>query len=239
MKEATDELKATHEHMLRTETLSAVGTLASGVAHELATPLSSIINYVQMIRRRTGGGDGLEAEMGIIENELVRCRDILRGMLAFVRPPEKEMVPTDVNGALRDLIELTRHRARSGKIEIKSNLDPSLPLVTAVPGQLRQVFMNIMVNALEAMPEGGEIGVSTSLEDEGRKVAVRISDAGSGISAEDINRIFDPFFTNKKSGTGLGLSISYGIVKGHGGDIVVESEEGKGTTFVISLPVKQ
>ncbi|MEJ2685035.1 MAG: ATP-binding protein [Candidatus Sulfobium sp.] len=236
---ATEELKRTHEQMLRTETLSAVGTLASGVAHELATPLSSVISYVQMIRRRTGDKDGTAAEMDIIENELVRCRDILRGMLSFIRPPEKVKMLTDINGILRDLIELTRYRAKSSKIVVRESLEPSLPPVMTAPGQLKQVFINVMVNALESMPGGGELEVATSLMEQGRQVAVRISDTGSGIPGSDMNRIFDPFFTSKKEGTGLGLSISYGIVKGHGGDIEVESEEGRGTTFTISLPVKQ
>jgi two-component system NtrC family sensor kinase len=236
--EATEELKKTHEQMLQTETLSAVGILASGVAHELATPLSSVINYVQMIRRRTGGDkDRLSGEMSIIETELVRCRDILRGMLAFIRPPEKEKMLTDINSALSDIIELTRYRAKSGRVMVSESLEPSLPPVMAVPGQLKQVFMNIMVNALESMPEGGELGVATSLRDQGRKIAVRIADTGCGIPKGLINRIFEPFYTDKKSGTGLGLSISYGIIKGHGGDIQVESEEGKGTTFHIYLPV--
>jgi two-component system NtrC family sensor kinase len=234
---ATEELKRTHEKMLRTETLSAVGTLASGVAHELATPLASVVNYVQMIRRRTNDQDRIAAEMGIIEKELLRCRGILRGMLSFVRVPEKEKTRTDVNSVIRDLIELTRYRAKSGKITVKENLEPSLPTVMAVSGQLKQVLMNIMVNAIEAMTEGGQLEVETSVKDGGKEIAVTMSDTGRGIPSADLNRIFEPFYTSKNEGTGLGLSLSYGIVKGHGGDIEVNSEEGKGTTFVISLPV--
>lgn len=235
--DAAEELKKTHEQMLRTETLSAIGTLASGVAHELATPLSSIINYVQMIRSRADDGGRLAEEMGIIEKELIRCRDILRGMLAFIRPPEKEKTLTDINDVLKELIELIRYRAKSCKVSIGESLYPSLPPVTAVPGQLKQVFMNVMVNAVDSMPDGGELLVSTALKASGEEVAVRISDTGCGIPGGYLKKIFEPFFTDKKSGTGLGLSISYGIVKGHGGDMEVESEEGKGTTFVISLPV--
>jgi signal transduction histidine kinase len=234
---ATEDLKRSHEQMLRTETLSAVGTLASGVAHELATPLSSVINYVQMIRRRTGDQDRISGEMSIIEKELARCRDILRGMLAFIRPPEKERMLTDINGILHDMIELTKYQTRSNKIYVRESLDPRLPSIMAVQGQLKQVFLNIIVNAIQSMPEGGELEVATSPDDEAQKIEVKISDTGSGIPSSNMNRIFEPFFTDKKSGTGLGLSISYGIVKGHGGDIEVYSEEGKGTTFLIRLPV--
>jgi two-component system NtrC family sensor kinase len=236
---ATEELKRTHEQMLRTETLSAVGTLASGVAHELATPLASVINYVQMIRRRTDERERLAEEMSIVEKELVRCSGILRGMLSFVRAPETEKVPTDVNNIIRDLTELMRYRAKSGKVTVKESLEPSLPPVMAVPGQIKQVFMNIMVNAIEAMKEGGKLELETSMKHEGRQIAVRISDTGCGIPRSDLNRIFEPFYTSKNEGTGLGLSLTYGIVKGHGGDIEVNSEEGRGTTFVISLPVSQ
>jgi two-component system, NtrC family, sensor kinase len=236
---ATEELKRTHEQMLRTETLSAVGTLASGVAHELATPLSSVLNYVRLIKKRNDAGDGTAAEMDIIERELVRCRDILRGMLSFARAPEKEKIAADINGILHQVVELTRPQTRSRRISVRENLDASLPSIPAISGQLRQVFLNVIMNAIQSMPWGGELEVTTSLIEQGRKVAVRISDTGSGIPGSDMNRIFDPFFTSKKEGTGLGLSISYGIVKGHGGDIEVESEEGRGTTFTISLPVKQ
>jgi signal transduction histidine kinase len=237
VREAAEELRITHEQMRRTETLSAVGTLASGVAHELATPLGSLLSYVRMIRKSNKGGDGIAAEMGILENELVRCRDILTGMLSFVRAPEKEKIPTDINAMLHEIVQLTTHQTRSRKISVSESPDPSLPLIPAVPGRLKQVFLNLIINAIQAMPGGGQLEVATSFGSEAKKVYVKISDTGCGIPESDINRIFEPFYTNKDEGTGLGLSISYGVVKGHGGDIEVESEEGRGTTFVISLPV--
>ncbi len=239
VREAAEELNMTHEQMRRAETLSAVGTLASGVAHELATPMGSLLSYVGMIKKSKEGGDGIAEEMGIIEKELMRCRDILTGMLSFVRPPEKERIIMDVNVMLREIIQLTKHQTRSRKISVSESLDPSLPLIPAVPGQLKQVFLNLIINAIQAMPGGGQLEIATSFASEAKKVYVKISDTGSGIPKSDINRIFEPFYTNKKEGTGLGLSISYGVVKGLGGDIEVESEEGKGTTFIISLPVSR
>lgn len=234
---ATEQLRITHENMLRSETLSVVGTFASGVAHELSTPLSSIISYFQMIKGRMP--EQIAEDADIIEGELHRCRNILRGMLNFARAPEKDKTMTDVNSIIRDLLALIRYQTEYKKTVITENLDSRLPAVMAIPGQLRQVFMNIIVNALQSMSEGGELNVSTSGGGDGRKIVINVSDTGCGIPENELNRIFQPFYTNKQSGTGLGLSISYGIIKGHGGEIEVESKPGKGTTFVISLPVSE
>jgi len=235
---ATEQLRLTHQQMLRSETLSAVGTFASGVAHELATPLSSILSYVQVMRKRVADNGQLSDEMALVEKELLRCTNILRGMLAFARAPEKEKVSTEINAILRDLLALVRYQAKYKKIKIKENLGSGIPPVMAIAGQLRQVFMNIIVNALESMGGEGELEVLTFGDGDGRRVVVKISDTGCGIPEADLKNIFQPFYTRKNTGTGLGLSISYGIVKGHGGDIEVESEEGKGATFVVSLPVE-
>lgn len=238
VQDATDELRLTHEKMLRTETLSVVGTFASGVAHELATPLSSIMSYFQMIRGRLIEKDGVAGDVDLIESELRRCRDILRGMLDFARAPEKEKVFVDINQIILGLLTLMSFEPKYRNIRIQKNLDEALPQIMAVPGQLKQVFMNLIVNALQAMPEGGELAISTCLGEDGKRVVVGISDTGIGLLESEINKIFQPFYTSKNSGTGLGLSISYGIVKGHGGDIEVRSEYGKGTTFDIFLPLQ-
>jgi two-component system, NtrC family, sensor kinase len=238
VEEAKEELRITHERMLHSETLSVVGTFASGVAHELATPLSSIISYFRMIRDRITLQEDLGEDVEVIEAELLRCRNILRGMLNFARAPEKDKMMTDVNAIIRDLLALIKYQTEfKKKFVIDENLDPKLPGIMAVAGQLRQVFMNIIVNAIQSMPGDGKISVSSStFEDEGR-IVVSISDTGCGVHEDELNRIFHPFYTSKESGTGLGLSISYGMIKGHGGDIKVKSEVGKGTTFSVYLPV--
>ena len=238
VEKATEELKIAHEEVLRSETLSAVGTFAAGVAHELATPIASIMNYFQMVKDRIPKQDTLAEDVQIIEKELRRCNTILRGMLDFARAPEQEKVSTDINAIIRDLLALIRYQPAYKKtIVIKKTLDPGVPLITAVPGQLRQVFINIILNALQSMPEGGGLDVSTSLSADSAKAVVSISDTGHGIPADEIKKIFQPFYTGKKSGTGLGLSISYGIIKAHGGDMDIKSEPGKGTSFFICLPV--
>ena len=235
VREATEELRAAQEMLLRNQTLSAVGTLASGVAHELATPISTIISYFGMIKGRLSAQDAEDAD--IIESELRRCRNILGGMLNFAREPEQDKSLTDVNAIIRDLLTLIKYQTEYRKVSITADLDSGLPDIMAVPGHLRQVFMNILLNALQSVSGTGEISVSTSTAGDGRHIVVGISDTGCGIPESEINKIFNPFYTTKESGTGLGLSISYGIIKSHGGEIEVQSEQGKGTTFNILLPV--
>lgn len=237
IEEAKEELRITHENMLRSETLSVVGTFASGVAHELATPISTIISYFGMMKGRLSAQDAEDAD--IIESELHRCRNILRGMLNFARTPEKEKSLTDVNSIIRDILALVKYQTEYRKIVISEDLADGLPGIMAVPGQLRQVFMNIIVNALQSMSGSGELSVSTSAEGDSGNIVIRISDTGCGIPEGEINKIFNPFYTSKESGTGLGLSISYGMIKGHGGDIEVKSGYGKGTMFKISLPITE
>ena len=238
VEEATEELKVAHEEVLRSETLSAVGTFAAGVAHELATPIASIMNYFQMVKDRIPEQDTLAEDVQIIERELKRCSTILRGMLDFARAPEQEKVSTDINAIIRDLLALIRYQPGYKKtMVIQEALDPGIPLISAAPGQLRQVFINIILNALHSMPEGGGLSVSTSLSTDSAKAVVSISDTGHGIPQDEIKKILQPFYTGKKSGTGLGLSISYGITKAHGGDMDIKSEPAKGTSFIIYLPV--
>ncbi len=236
--EAKEELRMTHEMMLRSETLAAVGTFASGVAHELATPLSSVIGYFQMVKNRMPIPENLKSDCALIENELLRFKNILGSMLNFARKPGQERMPTDINAMIHDLLTLIRYQTEYKNIRIDEDLSPDMPDIMAVPGQMRQVFMNIIVNALQSMPDGGELKVSTFSEKAGNKIATVISDTGCGIMDNDKDKIFQAFYTTKKAGTGLGLSISHGVIKAHGGDIEVESEPGKGTTFYVYLPVE-
>lgn len=238
VRESIEELRITNEKLLRNYSLSTVGTFASGVAHELATPLASILSYFQIIKGKISGDDQLKEDLNIIEGELRRCRDILRGMLDFARAPEQEKILTNINNILRDLLLLVSYQSEYKNIVIKEDLNPDVPSIMAVHGQLKQVFMNIIINALQAMPEGGELNVSTAFDKDPGKIIVTVRDTGHGITEEEIKKIFQPFYTSKKTGTGLGLSISYGIIKDHGGDVEVKSDNGKGTAFVIYLPVQ-
>jgi len=237
VEKSIEELRMANEQMLRNETLSLAGAFAAGVAHELATPLASVLSYLQVVNRQIAEEDKLKKDINIVESELQRCRDILRGMLDFARAPEKEKMPTNINNLLQELLLLVSYQSEYKKTIIKKELEPDIPSIMSIPGKLKQVFMNIIINALQAMPEGGELNVSTAMNGNPQRIVVTIKDTGSGISEEDMSRIFQPFYTSKKTGTGLGLSISYGIIKAHGGDIEIKSNHEKGTSFFIYLPI--
>jgi two-component system NtrC family sensor kinase len=236
--ESIEELRVTNEKLLRNYSLSTIGTFASGVAHELATPLASILSYLQIVKGKISGDDRLKEDINLIEGELRRCREILRGMLDFARAPEQDKMLTNINNVLRDLLLLVSYQSEYKNIVIREDLNPAVPGIMAVHGQLKQVFMNIIINALQSMPGGGELNISTAVNGDPQRIVVTIKDTGYGITQEEMNKIFEPFYTSKKTGTGLGLSISYGIIKSHGGEIEVKSNNEKGTAFLIYLPVE-
>ncbi|MBI5739617.1 MAG: HAMP domain-containing protein [Nitrospirae bacterium] len=235
--EVTEELKATHENMRRIDALALVGTVASNLAHQLATPLATLMGYCRLIEGKVPAELGLANLFNSMNKEIADCRNILTGTLDFVRTPEKDKTPTDINEMMTELLRFACFHATCKNVVVKQNLDPGIPRIMASARGLRQVFMNIMVNALEAMPDGGTLTITTSAAEEGKGVLVSIIDTGHGISRSDLEKIFSSFYTTKKFGTGLGLSISYGIVSNHGGNIAVRSESGKGATFDIFLPV--
>jgi len=172
-------------------------------------------------------------------SETIRLTDLLKKMLSFSRPDQEERQVTDINTILDEILLLHEKQLREHDIRIVQDLDDSVEPVYASKNQLRQVFLNIIANARDAMSDGGTLTVKTESQD--GKVIIKISDTGTGIKKSDLNRIFDAFFTTKDSvkGVGLGLSVCYGFIKDHGGDIWVESEYGSGSTFTISLPVYQ
>jgi two-component system NtrC family sensor kinase len=186
--------------------------------------------------------------LDIAREELDRMARIVGRMVGFYRPSDEGRIPTDVNALLQNVVALVRKRLQQGSIEVDLELAPDLPLIMATGDHLKQVFLNVIINALEAMPHGGRLDIRTrhvSEHGDQKKVyadagflEIEFADTGVGIPAEHINNIFDPFFTTKSKGMGLGLSVSYGIVERHGGQIQVESKVGKGTTFIVRLPVE-
>ncbi|MBI5634556.1 MAG: HAMP domain-containing protein [Nitrospirae bacterium] len=235
VKEATEKLRLTQESMARTETLAAVGTLSAGVSHEISTPLNSIIGFTQLLLSEMEENNPAKGDLKVIEQEAVRCKKIIQGLLTFARTRPHEEALTDLNSLLSDTLLLIEYQPSMRKITIERDLDQALKQVEADTLQIKQVFLNIILNAVQAMPEGGRLTIATRNTKDG--VEITVSDTGIGISEETKQKIFQPFFTTKKDGTGLGLSISYGIIKEHEGEIVVESEAGRGTTFRILLPV--
>jgi two-component system NtrC family sensor kinase len=227
------------DQLLQAEKLSSLGLLAAGIAHEVNTPITGISSYTQMLLKETPASDERKGILEKIEKQTFRAAGIVNGLLNFARMNGTEYQDLDVNRLLQDSLSLLEHQFTRGGIRISRSLDSTIPSVFGSSGKLQQVFVNLFLNARDAMPAGGELRVHTSMNES--MVIVDIEDTGVGISEEDIKRIYDPFFTTKGTarGTGLGLAISYGIIQEHGGRILVDSEPGKGTRFRLKLPTRQ
>ncbi|MDZ7378650.1 MAG: ATP-binding protein, partial [candidate division KSB1 bacterium] len=224
--------------IMQSERLATVGQLAAGVAHELNNPLGGILLYANLLLEKAKDGDPIKEDLQVIVRETERCRRIVRGLLDFSRQTKLEMTLTDLNRIINTTLDLVVTQAIFKGITVTRNLSPLLPKVMVDVGQMQQVFINIIMNAAEAMAGNGSLEVTTSVQDNSY-VVTSIRDTGPGIPEEIRSKIFDPFFTTKPlgKGTGLGLSIAFGIVRKHNGVIEVETEVGKGTTFHIKLPV--
>jgi two-component system NtrC family sensor kinase len=231
----------TTRRIMESERLAHIGQLAAGVAHEINNPLQGIITYSHLMLERPEIDAGCRASLEKIVKQANRCRDIIRGLLDFSRQRKPDKRLANVHRILEECISLVDNQALFHNITITTRLAPDLPQVLTDPSQIQQVFMNLIINAAEAMQGRGQLTLTTRhiKEPPAGVVEVAFTDTGHGIKEEDLSRIFDPFFTTKEvgHGTGLGLAISYGIIKEHKGTISVESEEGKGSTFIVSLPV--
>ncbi|OGU13203.1 MAG: hypothetical protein A2076_07420 [Geobacteraceae bacterium GWC2_53_11] len=235
--ERTREIKRMEEQLRRSEKLASLGTLAAGVAHEINNPLTGIMLYASILNSDKRLDPALLPDVERVISETGRCADIVKDLLEFSREssPKKEVVT--LHAILDDVVTFFHKQPDFSAIDIRKKYDVTLPQVTVDPNLIRGVFINLIINAGHAMPDGGSLEIATCLSPDGAHVCVAFKDSGTGISEENLSRIFDPFFTTKPSGTGLGLAISYGIIENHGGKIEVKSREGEGTTFVVMLPV--
>jgi signal transduction histidine kinase len=214
------------------------------VAHEINTPLAVISSYAQMLSKQLHGDARLGPVMDKITQQSFRAAEIANGLLNFSRTSTTEFRDTNLNQVIRDTLSLLEHQFKTAHIVVDLDLAEELPLIHGNPGKLQQVFLNLLLNAKEAMPGGGRLGVATLADERLNQVAALVSDSGSGIAPEHLKRIYDPFFTTKtmprpgdRRGTGLGLSVSYGIIQEHAGKIHVESAVGTGTTFHLEFPL--
>ncbi|MFW2365408.1 MAG: PAS domain S-box protein [Desulforhopalus sp.] len=230
-------LKTTQEQLLQSEKLAAMGRLTSQIAHELNNPLYGIMNTLELMKTEISPDNKRRRLLDMALSEIVRLSELLRKMLTFSKPDQKEKQPVDLNNILDEILLLHEKQFRENDITISMTLANGLDLVYASKNQLRQVFLNIFKNAGDAMPNGGSLTVKTRSQDD--EILIEISDTGIGIKKENLAKIFDAFFTTKSSvkGVGLGLSVCYGFIIEHGGDIQVESQEGTGTKFTITLPI--
>ncbi|OGW18646.1 MAG: hypothetical protein A2X56_13955 [Nitrospirae bacterium GWC2_57_13] len=238
----TAKAKKLEEQVLHSEKLAALGRLAAGVAHEIGNPLTSISTFAQLLREMATD-EFSKSSLDVINNHIQRITDIVRQMSTFSRPDTTNVKYAQLNDIMRNALDLMRFDKRmKDNIDIDVQTDPDLPKTMVDEGQMNQVFVNIILNAFDAMPDGGRLTVTTEQgkdDQDGDAVVIRFADTGIGIAQEDIEKVFDPFFTTKEAGkgTGLGLAVSYNIVKSYQGDIRIKSEPGKGTTFTVTLPV--
>jgi hypothetical protein len=224
------------DQLMQAEKLSSIGLMAAGIAHEVNTPLAVISSNAQMLMRQMDPDDPRTKTLDKIIAQAFRASEIANSLLKFSRVGGSECSDLDVNRIISESLSLVDPMLKTARISVHAQLKPSLPAVYGNSGKLQQVFMNLIMNARDAMPRGGELTIST--ESENSAVRVEVSDNGMGIPAEHLNKIFDPFFTTKATsrGTGLGLAVTYGIIQEHSGLIQVDSVVGRGTTFRLEFP---
>jgi len=225
------------EQVFQNEKLTSLGLLAAGVAHEVNTPLAVISNYIQMLAKQLPSGDPRHQLIEKVVKQTFRASEIVNNLLNFSRTGATEFTEVNLNAVVEEVLTLVAHPFRTAQVQVTRNLQQELPAVLGSTNKLQQVFLNLFLNARDAMPSGGVVEIRTAAHN--GSVEVEIIDNGGGIPRENLNRIFDPFFTTKSSGrgTGLGLSVSYGIVKEHAGKVDVRSTPGKGTSFRLEFPV--
>lgn len=236
----TSRLSDAQRQIYQQDRLASLGRLAAGVAHELNNPMTGILTFSSMLLGKQDQDKETHSDLEVIVRETKRCREIVKSLLDFSRQTPSSMIPLDLNEVIRQALRILENQFALGKITLKQDLAVDLGKVSGNLGRLEQVFINLLVNALDALPEtGGEITLATA----GRNVdghnwiEATVRDNGSGIREKDLNKIFEPFFSTKgQKGTGLGLSVVWGIIEQHGGTISVDSKQGAGSAFTIRLP---
>lgn len=241
----TRELKRAHEHALHTEKMASIGKMAAVLAHEINNPLSGILTYSKLLRKwidQDGGSKNHRHDicesLDLIASESRRCGDLVKNLLTFSRTTPMNLQATNLNQVIERSLRLIQHQLDLAAIQVQPELDPELPPVLCDGAQIEQVLLALMMNALDAMPQGGNLWVTTRLDRERSAIFVTVRDDGTGISPEILPRLFEPFLTTKETGrgVGLGLAISRSILERHNGNIEVQSEVGRGTTFTVRLP---
>ncbi|HUK87452.1 MAG TPA: ATP-binding protein [Terriglobales bacterium] len=246
VEQKTRELKRAHEQVLHVEKMASIGKMAAVVAHEINNPLSGILTYSKLLRRwlaQGPAGDARRQEMlsslELIESESRRCGDIVRNLLVFARSAPMNLEWTDLHRVVEQCVRLVQHKMELSGVQLQLELDPELPRVQCDPAQIEQLLLALVINALEAMPRGGNLWLRSAALPSGREVQLQVRDDGVGIPEEFLPHMFEPFMTTKEGahGVGLGLAVSHSIVERHHGRIEVASRVGQGSTFTITLPV--
>jgi signal transduction histidine kinase len=243
LKARMDAQQAAESRLVQAAKLAAVGEMAAGIAHELNNPLTTVTGFAELILDDASESSIFHDELGMILREAKRARDVVRRLLDFSRQSEQTRTRADLNEVLSDVIALTQHLIRTNGVQLSVEMANDLPWVYVDRNHMKQVMLNLIHNALQAMPEGGKLEITTAQKNRDGKswVTIAVRDTGVGINPKDRERIFEPFFTTKgdKGGTGLGLSVTYGIVTDHSGQIDVESVPGQGACFTVWLPIQE
>ena len=226
------------KQMAQADKLASIGELSSGIAHEINNPLGIILGYTQLLLKDEESQSARFNDLKTIEKHVKSCKAIVEDLLNFARTSSSQKKKLAIEPIIEDVIGFVRHHSNLENIHIKTRFSPGVPPVLMDEKKIKQVLINLMMNAIHAVAPKGTIGILTSFSESTGRVMVEVTDDGHGIANKDLGRIFDPFFTTKPTGegTGLGLSVSYGIIKGHGGHISVKSQPNQGATFTISLP---
>ena len=239
LKERDEKLKEqTQRQLLQSEKLASVGRLAAGVAHQINNPLTGVLTYSSLLLRKKAQDDPEHEDLRVIVDETLRCREIVKGLLEFSKQAEPQKQAVDLNSVIRNALFLTKNQALIHNVKVITELS-ELPQIVVDGSQIQEVFLNIILNAIDAMPAGGELQVTSNITDSDQFVRIQFADTGCGIPPENLDKVFDPFFTTKDAGkgTGLGLAVAYGIIEKHRGKVWMESEVGQGATCIIELPV--
>ncbi|MEJ2716325.1 MAG: ATP-binding protein, partial [Deltaproteobacteria bacterium] len=233
------EAKRLRSQLVQSERLSAMGKMASQLAHELNNPIYGIMNCLELLKDSIPESHERRKYLDLAYNECKRTSGLLIKMLKFFKPDDEQKSPSNINKLIEETLLFYERQFKNLNIRVSTDLASNLPTTMAIESQLKQVFINMVINANTAMPAGGELHVASRFDPQENVIAVTIQDTGTGIPPENLSRIFDAFFTTKKEvkGVGLGLSICYGFIREHGGTIDVRSEIGTGTSFIIYLPV--
>ena len=232
-----DELEKAQRQLIQTEKMASLGQLAAGVAHELNNPLGTITLFSKFLKKELAGQEKLEKDIELVVQETERAAKIVKDLLSFSRETKLKPGLLNINSIIEEASSLLEKHVLFRKIEVKRELEPSLPSTFADPDLLKQVFLNIILNGAQAMEGEGVLTLKSQALNDGKELQIQIIDTGKGIAKEHLSRLFDPFFTTKEKGTGLGLAIVYGIISKHKGSVHVDSQLDKGTTFSITLPV--
>ncbi len=232
------ELEDTNLQLFQAEKMASLGNLAAGVAHEISNPLSGVLLHAKMLAERLDPDHGWQEDLTLIVEQTLRVKDLLKNVLEFSRPPSESMTRLSLAANIEQAVRIVANQAVFHDIEIIRDLQPDLPRIIGDSGQLNQVFINLLVNAADAIDGPGKIEISA--RHDGGQIGIEVRDTGAGIPPEHLPQLFNPFFTTKPAGkgTGLGLSTTYNIIKRHGGDVSVSSEPDQGTTFRITLPIE-